>query len=82
MPKFSEPEIIKKFKAAVINNFNNEAEFNNFLHTPEHWWGSPDKNPGQSRTCYQYLCNSRNKDRLDYAIKTVISLKTTIAFPS
>lgn len=71
--------VLQKFHDTVIHLFADEAEFLKFLDTPEHWWGSPDKLPHQCRTCRQWLMRSRRTDRLDYAIRLVQELKTTVA---
>ena len=56
-----------------------EKEFIDFLDKPNGvCWGSPNKLPHQERTCRQWLLKSRRKDRLDYAIRVVQELKTSI----
>lgn len=73
-----EPKIIRDFKEATLQYFDSPEEQELFLDTPEHWWGSFNKAPNINKTCYQYLCTSRQKDRLDYAIRTVVQLKSYI----
>lgn len=77
-----EPKIIADFKEATKQYFDSAEEQDLFINTPEHWWGSPNKNPHIYRTCYQYLSKSRDKTRLDYAIKTVVQLKSYIGAPT
>ena len=77
-----EPKIITDFKEATKQYFASPEEQDQFINTPEHWWGAPNKAPHIARTCYQYLTKSRNKTRLEYAINTTIQLKTSIIVPS
>jgi hypothetical protein len=71
-------KILEEFKNSVIQYFDSEAEFEIFLNTPEHFWGSPAKIPEQFYSPKEWLLKSRRPDRLNYAIRTVIELKTSV----
>ena len=65
--------IVLQFKEAVLSYFKDENEFINFLKESTTAFG------GQSPE--GWLLYSRRKDRLDFAIKTVIQVKTRIPSP-
>lgn len=69
-----EPKIIKNFKDQVISLFESEEEFNKFLYTPDHIWSST----GDDKTPYYWLVKGRRPDRLEYAVRTVKELKSTV----
>lgn len=72
MPNTS--NILIDFKNAVGHLFESDEEYNLFLNTPEHWFSSSNLD----QTPKEWLLYSRRKDRLDYAIRTVIELKSTV----
>lgn len=74
------PQIIKDFKDKVFHYFKSETKWQDFLHTPDHFWSAGDHTKDLSP--FEFLTKSRRTDKLEYAVNFVKEMNETFFGPS